>query len=202
MAAVQSGAARHRCLQRADNPGGIAPWMFLQFRDQGFQKPHTVLWLGAVTAHCSEPPTGREALLLALLQQPLADAGPTQLEYRGENGVVRVTGLNVNFARPIPATCTSSDLGQELGQPFLTAEIRAEQQAVRIDNPDAGYPREMVAFGQHLGTKNYAGAGIGHFFAEGRHRMAPGHGVTVNPVNGNSRVALLHDLLGLFRAEP
>ena len=70
MAAVQSGAPRHRCLQRADNPGGIAPRMFLQFLDQGFQKPHTVLWFGAVTAYCSETPTGREALLLALLSNP------------------------------------------------------------------------------------------------------------------------------------
>jgi hypothetical protein len=176
--------------------------MFLQFLDQGFQKPHAFLWPGAVTAHGGETTTGREALLLALLQQPPADASPTQLEYRGKNGVVRVTGLNMNSAWSIPAACASSNLGQELGQALLTAKIRAEQQGVRIDNPDAGYPRKMMAFGQHLGAKDHAGAGVGHLFGEGCHRMAPGHGVTVNPVDGYSRIALSHDLLGLFRAQP
>ena len=109
--------------------------------------------------------------------------------------------LNEHLARRGLASRTATDLGQQLEEPLLAAEIRAEKQRIRVNHCDQGDMGEVVALAQHLRTDHEDRITLQYPLHELRHGLTTGHVVAVDPDDRECREALLQKRFGLLGAE-
>jgi len=67
-------------------------------------------------------------------------------------------GLQHNFTCALGTSGAACDLNQQLREFFAAAEIGGKQALVDADHAGEGEVRQVMAFGEHLGTDQDAGA--------------------------------------------
>ena len=154
--------------------------------------------VAGLRAQHGEPRIRRPARLPALLEGRGGESVVAVGDQAREQRMLRVSGLDQNFAGAGGPSCAPGDLGDGLGQPLSGAKIAGEQALIGVQDHHQADFRKMMALREHLRADQDAGRAAVHAIQHALHRAARRRGVAVQPGEGRGREqpgqSLLHAL--------
>ena len=204
LCSVASGAARHRRIDRSENPQAVAG----ESADEaGGDIEESVRIAAACRGGTQQRESGEGWPVggAALFECIVRDAGVAALDQAAPERMRRKRRLDDDFADPAFTTRTAGHLDDRLRQPLVTAKVGAEQPLVGVDDADQRELGEMVALGQHLRADQDVGLAAGGALQRFVHGALALRAVAVDAHHLPARVAaheLVFQSLGALAERP